>query len=871
MSLKPLNLDDRRFQDLLEAAMTRARQSCPEWSDMSPGDPGRVMLELMAYLTEVMIFKLNRLPVKVYIECLRLLGVALQPPSAAVTTLRFSLKEAGARAVEIPRGTRVAAERGEAGEAPPVFVTAEPATIAPGQTTVETRAYHCEWIEAELVGTGTGFPGLVVKVSRPPIVAPTGDGLELIVGLEAKEDELDPNTPVRRFADKAFRVWRVRDNFADLWSDGHVYMVDRLSGVITFAPALRMSTDSGDLAERPQPLAEVPREGREIRVWYRSGGGPAGNVVANRLTKIIDPVPGVTLEVTNPVAATGGRAAETLEHALKRGPQELHSLRRAVTAEDFRVLALRSSGAINRAFAYNKFEMWRYAPRGTVEVICIPHVPPERFGSGPVTPEHLRSSQTDEALEQIQQVLETRKPVGTGVAARWGRCKQLKVKARIVVYHEEDREAVRGRVLQRLYDMITPLDRGPDNPGWSFGQPLSTYDVYRVLSSEPGVKYVDPVRLCLDQVPAANLSALSVDAFQPRTWYAGSGDAVFRSLNDGDGWEQIARIAGGEVKLLQAYPREAAGPISRAGLIAAISEFGEGKSRVHLSRDCGESWEEIGARPQFRIDDIAWMDREGEPVLLLASEKGLYELATHPGAEPVAILVDPKQMDLGFWCVAVSTDVWGQTCVAVGARERRGIFLSQDGGKPQTFQHIGLEDEVRVLTVQHYGPKRYLWAGIEAVGDDPGTGCARWQLPESPEGWRPFGDAWTAGGCRALAFLGSKVLAATRRHGVLSLDPDEQQPRWSAPDVQSGLPLKTFDRMHPVDFVAAAPGSELAPDAPRATMAAGPVGIYRSRERGRYEQCSQQEFSDRVTLPDTWVFCSQEHEIEVVTDATRGD
>jgi hypothetical protein len=488
-----------------------------------------------------------------------------------------------------------------------------------------------------------------------------------------------------------------------------------------------------------------------------------------------------------------------------------------------------------------------------------------------VTPDDLRSFQTNEALEHVQRVLDARKPVGTNVGARWGLCKQVRVEARIVVYREEDREAVRARVLQRLYEMVTPLDRGPDMPGWSFGQPLSTYDVYRVLSSEPGVKYVDPVRLCLDEVPAKDVSALSVDAFQPRTWYAGSGDAVFRSLNDGDGWEQIGRIPGAEVKFLQAYPREAAGRISRAGLIAAITEFGEGKSRVHLSRDCGESWEEIGARPQFRIDDIAWMDREGEPVLLLASEKGLYELATHPGAEPGAILVDPKQMDLGFWCVAVSTDVWGQTCVAVGARERRGIFLSEDGGKPGTFKHIGLEDEVRVLTVQHHGPKRYLWAGIEAVGEDPGTGCARWQLPQSPEGWQPFSEGWTAGGCRALAFLGPRVLAGTRRHGVLTLDPDEPQPRWSAPDVQSGLPMKTLQRMHAVEFVAAAPSSDLAPDARPLIMAAGPAGIYRSREGGGYEHCSQKEFSDRVTLPETWVFCSQEHKIEVVTDATRGD
>lgn len=53
-----------------------------EWTDLSPGDPGMVILELFAHLTEIMIYRLNRLPEKAYIEFLRLLGVRLQPPRA---------------------------------------------------------------------------------------------------------------------------------------------------------------------------------------------------------------------------------------------------------------------------------------------------------------------------------------------------------------------------------------------------------------------------------------------------------------------------------------------------------------------------------------------------------------------------------------------------------------------------------------------------------------------------------------------------------------------------------------------------------------------------------------------------------------------
>src|SRR5690606_3592907 len=107
----------------------------------------------------------------------------------------------------------------------------------------------------------------------------------------------------------------------------------------------------------------------------------------------------------------------------------------------------------------------------------------------------------------------------------------------VVVYRQEDAPAVRERVLQRLYDTITPVPRAPGGTSWEFGRPLSAYDVYRILSAEPGVRYVDPIKLCVDEVPSADVSALSPDAFQPSTWYAAAGEAVFRTSNDGDGWE----------------------------------------------------------------------------------------------------------------------------------------------------------------------------------------------------------------------------------------------------------------------------------------------------------------------------------------------
>src|SRR6267142_586818 len=96
MRLKPPNLDDRNFEQLVDEAKLIIKRECPQWTDLTPSDPGIVILEVFAHLTETMIYRLNRLPEKAYVEFLRLIGVKLGPPSAASTKLSFTLRKAQA-------------------------------------------------------------------------------------------------------------------------------------------------------------------------------------------------------------------------------------------------------------------------------------------------------------------------------------------------------------------------------------------------------------------------------------------------------------------------------------------------------------------------------------------------------------------------------------------------------------------------------------------------------------------------------------------------------------------------------------------------------------------------------------------------------
>ena len=862
MTLETPELDTRDFESLVRDAHEwieqRARHS---WTDRSESDPGIVLVELFAYLTDIMIYRLNELPRKAYVEFLRLIGLTLQPPAAAVVTLRFEREQPGDAPVTIPRGTRVTTSRPSSGGETPVFATAAPATITSGATSVDVVAHHCELVTGELVGTGTGRAGLTVLARRPPIVSPTGDELDLVVGVEAEPGELSGRVSAVDFEGRSFRVWSAVDSFINASPDDAVYVVDRLSGTITFAPAARLSSN-GSLSDAERAMGAVPAAGREIRLWYRRGGGTGGNLAAGTLTVLKNPVGGV--RVTNPGVATGGRDAETLENALVRGPQELLSVEAAVRAEDYEALARHSSSSVARAKALTRASLWRHGAPGTVDVLLVPAAPEADESVGRVNSAALRERETDVVRAQVLDALDERRPLGTTCFVNWTRYKSVRVAARVVVRREEDLEAVKQRVEQRLYQTITPVPTPRNRAGWIFGQPLRAAHVYDIILKEPGVRFADNVRLLVDEVPDSDVLTVVADAFQPRTWYAGSGPTLFRSLNDGDGWEPAGRFPEERITRVRVHA-------GRPGWVAVIGALADGGSCIHVSRDAGETWDPEAPSTKFEIEDAAWLDRGGETVLLLATDAGLYELPWSGERTPNQVLVIEDDPARGFYTIALSTDFRGETTVAVAAQEFGGIFLSSQGAREKSFRSIGLKGmDVRRLAIQQLDQRSYLWAGTAAGGEeDPGTGCLRWELrgdADAPKGWEAAGNGWQAGSCWGLAFQGSRVLAATHHGGILRLEAGLPETAWEALELQAGAPLNEAKKFLFLQVDSVAADSE-----GRVVLVAGAQGVYRSLDGGaNYEPVCSNEFAETVTLPETWVFVSGEHELEVVSEDEAG-
>jgi hypothetical protein len=106
--LTPPKLDERTFKELFEGARARIPNYLPDWTDWNESDPGITLLQLQAWLTETLLFQLNRLPELNYIKFLQLLGIEQLPALAAKADVTFVLDEnklKGLPEIEIPVGT----------------------------------------------------------------------------------------------------------------------------------------------------------------------------------------------------------------------------------------------------------------------------------------------------------------------------------------------------------------------------------------------------------------------------------------------------------------------------------------------------------------------------------------------------------------------------------------------------------------------------------------------------------------------------------------------------------------------------------------------------------------------------------------------
>lgn len=106
------NLDDRRWADLVDEGRSIIPVFAPAWTDHNSHDPGITLMEMLAWIAETDIYRVDRIPDSHIRTFLSLIGGGLLPPTAAKSVVMFTLKQSE-KTVDLPATTLLVSDHGK--------------------------------------------------------------------------------------------------------------------------------------------------------------------------------------------------------------------------------------------------------------------------------------------------------------------------------------------------------------------------------------------------------------------------------------------------------------------------------------------------------------------------------------------------------------------------------------------------------------------------------------------------------------------------------------------------------------------------------------------------------------------------------------
>jgi Baseplate J-like protein len=350
----PVDYTNVGYDALREAMLQLARERLPEWTDLSEGDLGVLLVELFAYAADLTMYYQTRIASNLLpetsdepealVQLLRFIGYELLPPAPASADLEIAVDASVTLPVVIPARTAfvVAAPGGQQ----LTFETDADTTIdrlPPAGADGLRRFFPLPVVEGSTVtedpvAVSDGSPNQLYRLRQQPVIR---DSISVTVtepGGDTRWDEV-PTLAASAAADRHFVSQR------DAAGAATIRFGDRING---------MAPPRGTVAS---PVV--------IRATYRVGGGPAGNLAAGQQFPSTLPL---IKDATNPAPAAGGMPAEDLQRARSFAPRLYRTQDRAVTRDDHVDAAQQVPGVGKvRAAATNWNDVVLYvAPAGQV-------------------------------------------------------------------------------------------------------------------------------------------------------------------------------------------------------------------------------------------------------------------------------------------------------------------------------------------------------------------------------------------------------------------------------------------------------------------------------------------------------------------------
>jgi len=282
--------DDRIYSAWIAEFLRRL--SSPEWGNHGPGDPGRTLVEIFAFLSESLLKGASALSDRAFLDLAKLIGMAPKCAVPAKVRLHFRADRNAEPGTVIEPGVRVSTEDGLI-----IFETTEHIVIRRARDG-SARAFAVSATEGRTItnedlGISDATAGQRFKLRHRPLLlcGPVGiPGIELTVNECGKR-----------------HCWTRVPSLTVAGPKSRSYLLDPETGLISFGDGKN---------------GRVPEVGAVITAKYRAGGGSRGNLPSGCLSRLVEPVLGISA-VTNPISAQGGADAESNEEFRRRVPTEL--------------------------------------------------------------------------------------------------------------------------------------------------------------------------------------------------------------------------------------------------------------------------------------------------------------------------------------------------------------------------------------------------------------------------------------------------------------------------------------------------------------------------------------------------------------------
>lgn len=425
------------FRDDMKDAI---KSRLPEWTSRSPNDFGIVLIELFAYVGDILSFYGDRianeafLPTAVLRSSVYSIAAMLdyRPTQNLAAQAELTLTtQPGLGPITIPMGTQVSTAP-EAGQTPIIFETDEEIVIAdvpPNQGAV--WATQGQTMTGEILGQSDGTLDQIFSLFASPVI----DGSQRIYVNEG-------SGPIE---------WLNYDNLIDAGPADNAYTTFTDENGI-------LNIQFGDNVN-----GRVPPNAASITADYRVGGGLLGNVGEGKLTNRVTSIVG-WVSVTNADEATGGADAETLDEIRENAPRSLTTMDRAVTTDDYANLALKVSGVAKakaQASVYTNVNLY---------------IAPNAYGN--VTPIADADTKT-----RVLTYMNARKMINASITLLDPTYIPVNVTADVHVLPRYQQEAVRMDVEKAVRTVLAYENS-------SFGDRVTISEIYKAISAVTGVDYV---------------------------------------------------------------------------------------------------------------------------------------------------------------------------------------------------------------------------------------------------------------------------------------------------------------------------------------------------------------------------------------------